>query len=1027
MAEIASAYLTIIPKFQNLQASIASAMEAAGPGAATAGNRIGNAISRGIRRGTSEAKTHILSMGAAMGTASSMAQRAMDLLGNHISSAVARIDTLKNYPRVMQSLGYSAKEAQKSMSLMDSRLSTLPTRLDDMARTVSGLAVFTGDLDKATRAGLALNDMLLSSGSNQQLVLAATEQFRQMLAKGKPDMQDWKSLVQTMPAQLNQLAKAILGPTANANMLYEALGGGQKGKKGKKAKQEVEAARVSMDQLLDAMIKLDTEGSGSIRSFKDQTASATEGIGTALSNLSNAFTKGLAAIMDAVGQRNISAGLNMLRDQVKGAFNVVASAVRMVMPVFVAGGKGLLRFRSSFKEAGVAITAGVTSFGVLNKIVDIIGRFRVVSLAANKLDALAFVFPKAGGAIKSFVVAVRGLASAHPILLAISAAFAILTPVALAAFDAFKHAEEFKKATKGLNEAVADSSALFRYRDAIEDVGQSAQTNAGNVESLIDATKRHANAIKATNREAADNISTLNAAAQIISDYAGKADVTAEAQGKIAWAVKELNKQLNTNISVQDVMNNKFTDASGKVQELRQSILDLIEAKKRSIIADAQMKNVSELYAKRIEDTKRLKAAQEQYNQALKEAHKDYNTNPYGTGGDISGIVHMSEEEYVRSRMEGSKAKREFDEAKEAVKGTESAINELNQRIGATQSQAQFLAQILKDMGVGDSLKEASVDVDKFAASLEKAGVHSQDLERIGSDGLQNLATACNGNIDQMIAAIQNYNGQEIKTLHGEVIADSTQLVDALGNVYTWNGTELVDKSGTAAVNDTEVVDAQGNVLVWNGTDLMSKDAYASVQSGEVEQATDRAIRYGETPLEDKSAEDSVDSSSVQTSIDRVRERESNPPSDQHATTIIDHITNWITNTVSHFINGNASGGIRPHADGGIRYHAQGAIATSAVPLDIVGEAGAEAIVPLTNRRYSQPFADIIADSVTDKLKRDNEAVHWRSIERLLMQILEKDSNVYLDATKVSGVLDLRSRIALEGRGYAYQRDSALV
>lgn len=1021
MAEIASAYLTIIPKFQNLQASITSAMNAASPSAATsAGNRIGGALSRGIRRGTTDAKTHILSMGAAMGTASSMAQRAMDLLGSHVGSAVARIDTLKNYPKVMQSLGYSAKEAQKSMSLMDSRLSKLPTRLDDMARTVSGLAVFTGDLDKATRAGLALNDMLLSSGSNQQLVLAATEQFRQMLAKGKPDMQDWKSLVQAMPAQLNQLAKAMLGPTANANMLYEALGGGAQGGKGKKAKSQAQKAKISMSQLLDAMIKLDTEGSGSIRSFRDQTASATEGIGTALSNLSNSFTKGLAAIMDAVGQKNISAGLNLLRDNVKGAFNIAASAVRAAMPVLIEGGKGLLRFGGSFKEVNVAIVAGVTSFSVLNKIVDIIGRFRLVSLAANKLDALAHVFPKAGGAIKSFVVAARGLVSAHPILLAAAAAFAILTPVALAAFDAFKHAEEFKKATKSLNEAVADSGALFRYKDAIDDIGQAAQANAGNVESLIDATKRHANAIKATNKEAGDNLSTLNAAAQVISDYAGKADVTAEAQGKIAWAVKELNKQLNTNISVQDVMNNKFTDASGKVQALRQSILDLVEAKKRSIIADAQMKNVSELYAKRIEDTKRLKAAQEQYNQALKDAHKDYNTSPYGDGTDVSGIVNMTEEEYVRSRMEGSKAKREFDEAKEAVKDTENAINELNQRIGATQSQAQFLAQILKDMGVGDSLKEASIDVDKFAAALEKAGVHSQDLERIGSDGLQNLASACSGNIDQMIAAIQNYNGQEIKTLHGEVIADSTQLVDALGNVYTWNGTELVDKNGTAAVNDTEVVDAQGHVLVWNGTDLMSKDAYAKVQSGEVEQATDRAIKYGETPLEDKSAQDNVDSSSVQTSINRVSEREANPPHDQHATTIIDHITNWITNTVSHFFNGNAAGGIRPHADGGIRYHAHGAIATSAMPLDIVGEAGAEAIVPLTNRRYSQPFADIIADSVTDKLKRDNDAVHWRAIEQLLTQILEKDSNVYLDTTKVSSILDSRSRIALEGRGYVY-------
>ena len=60
----------------------------------------------------------------------------------------------------------------------------------------------------------------------------------------------------------------------------------------------------------------------------------------------------------------------------------------------------------------------------------------------------------------------------------------------------------------------------------------------------------------------------------------------------------------------------------------------------------------------------------------------------------------------------------------------------------------------------------------------------------------------------------------------------------------------------------------------------------------------------------------------------------------------------------------NAAGGIRLHADGGIRYHAGGAIATRAVPLDIVGEAGAEAIVPLTNRRYSLPFARTVAQQM---------------------------------------------------------------
>ena len=34
------------------------------------------------------------------------------------------------------------------------------------------------------------------------------------------------------------------------------------------------------------------------------------------------------------------------------------------------------------------------------------------------------------------------------------------------------------------------------------------------------------------------------------------------------------------------------------------------------------------------------------------------------------------------------------------------------------------------------------------------------------------------------------------------------------------------------------------------------------------------------------------------------------------------------------------------------------------MPLDIVGEAGAEAIVPLTNRKYSRPFARTIAEQM---------------------------------------------------------------
>lgn len=62
-------------------------------------------------------------------------------------------------------------------------------------------------------------------------------------------------------------------------------------------------------------------------------------------------------------------------------------------------------------------------------------------------------------------------------------------------------------------------------------------------------------------------------------------------------------------------------------------------------------------------------------------------------------------------------------------------------------------------------------------------------------------------------------------------------------------------------------------------------------------------------------------------------------------------------------------------ATGGIRYHAEGFIANkygSGVLLgqrDYVGEDGAEAIVPLTNKRYTRPFADTVAEQMLRRME----------------------------------------------------------
>lgn len=993
MAEVGSSYLTIIPKFKNLKGSIDDALGAVGGQAGTkAGERIGSAIHVGVKRGTDKAKQSIVGIGAAIGAMSSVTSAAMSSISSHLGSAVSRLDTLKNYPRVMQALGFSAFESSQSIQTMDDRLKTLPTRLDDMTNTVKGLAVITKDLDLATDSGLALNDMLLASGSNQMICNAAMEQFRQMLAKGKPDMQDWKSLMQAMPGQLDQLAKSMLGPTATANDLYFALGGG-----GKKA-------TISMEDLLKAMVKLDKEGGENITSFKQQAEEATKGVGTSASNMSNAVTKGITAVMDAVGQERISGAMNTLRDSIKQAFNTISEGIRVALPLLEEYGPKVLDI---FGKLAPPVIASAGSFKLLA------GASKALKGAGIRSvgDALSWVSLTAGKA----GLAIKRLFTAHPLLLAISGAVAVLTPLLKKNFDSWVEAGKLEKAVRGFNDAMKDTTSALAYTGGIKGVGKAATQAKTGVEDLRKATERHTRAIRENFDEAKKQLQPLGEVVKIIDEYTGKTDLNAEAQGKVSWAIREINKQLGLNISKQDVATGKYKDADGVVHKLKDSIYELIEAKKREIIAAAQAKTISELYQKRAEDLKRLADAQDKYNKKVGELKQQYgDAVQRAKEGRYSIANSMSEDEFIKSSGDLKELKKSLDNAKQGLHDTEKGIRDCNEAMGDMQTSTGFLKNVLETLGGKPLFKNLKLDSKELAKQLEQVGVKSSDLERIGSQGFSQLATSCKGNIKQIVAAIKNYNGVKLLNKDGKIVADSSLLVDAQGKVYEWNGTELVSKETGAKADVTEVVDATGHVLEWDGTKLVNKAANAAVEDSGVVTATDDAQKYQDTPLDDKYAVSSVDSESVRQAQADVDYREAHPPKDQHATTVVDNITNFFRNIFTHE---------EEHAAGGIRYHAKGAVVTRAMPLDIVGEDGAEAIVPLTNRQYSQPFADIIAEGVTDKLggKGVEELSILHEIAGLLRQLNAKDSSVYMDGGKISETLAQRSRALSEGRGYVYR------
>lgn len=305
-------------------------------------------------------------------------QRAFDVIGNAITSNLAgatkRLDTLNNYPRVMETLGFSAKQAEKSMDLLGNSIDHLPTTLDKVASQTQSVVAVTGDLDKATKLTLALNNAMAGGGAPAEQQASAINQWVQAMAKGKPDMQDWRALVQTAPAQMDQLAKSLLGASANQSTLYEAM---QKG-------------TVTMDEVNDAMIDLSKNGGKGFASWEEQAKNAGAGINMALVNIKAGIQRNIANVLDAVNKRlEAFGGIAGVLQSVIAPINAIGDAISKVI-------KGDLSFDEAISTLLTSISTRLPEF--ITK-----GADMVLNLASGIAQALPSLIIKGLNAMTAFV------------------------------------------------------------------------------------------------------------------------------------------------------------------------------------------------------------------------------------------------------------------------------------------------------------------------------------------------------------------------------------------------------------------------------------------------------------------------------------------------------------------------------------------------------------------------------------------------------------------------------------------------
>ncbi len=236
-------------------------------------------------------------------------------VSTHIDAAIKRVDTLNNFPKIMSNLGVSADDAQASIAKMSEKLQGLPTTLDAGASAVQRFTSKNGNVKKSTDIFLALNNALLAGGQSTDIQATALEQLSQAYAKGKPDMMEWRSAMTAMPAQLNQIAEAMGFGKNASDKLGEALRNGS----------------VSMDEFMEKISEMNTQGSGDFKSFEEQAKNSTGGIQNAIAVMHSRITQGIAAVLDEIGSENIAALAEGIGNAIKEVGKILAGVIKFIV------------------------------------------------------------------------------------------------------------------------------------------------------------------------------------------------------------------------------------------------------------------------------------------------------------------------------------------------------------------------------------------------------------------------------------------------------------------------------------------------------------------------------------------------------------------------------------------------------------------------------------------------------------------------------------------------------------------------
>lgn len=564
-------------------------------------------------------------------------------------------------------------------------------------------------------------------------------------------------------------------------------------------------------------------------------------------------------------------------DSTKQAIVGVGAFVAALGPMILLG-KGVVEF---FGGVADGLTGVYTAAKAARQIKSLSDAFKVVETGASRLAGVL----KGGLVAGGIALAVGGVAAL------------------VAAYSDWKEKQDnLLESTEGLRDVVRDTASLDDYADGIEKIGDNSEFAAMSVDELAESTSEHVKTMRENTQAAEDQITQLNTAQGIINRYAGQTDLTADAQGRLEWALKLVNDQFGLSITQADVAADSYKDQDGNVRDLTDSINALIDAKKEEARVNALSANLTEAYQVQQDSADTLAKAQKDYEEYV----DSILSLQRKAGREISRdeAEQLVIDSNAKAYTDLEKAKQQYSAASDSVSALES---ELGGAAAATSEAADEFDRLSSVMGstkfdlFNSQLKANGATFELLKDDIRSLGVDTEAFANLNAEQLRSVAEAYDGTASSIVGVLDDL-GVSMSDAGREAAMSASAINDAISGMFGSEAetklssfgmslSDLSQKMADAGVSSeqlsaigaesfaTLVANANGDInrLIWaiqnyNGTNLESKEADLSANPAQLIDAQNRIYTWNGTELKTITGETVVDYRTLELANDEILE-----------------------------------------------------------------------------------------------------------------------------------------------------------